>query len=116
MTNVPLLWRRARLPHPRSPGRLEDIAGVVHGFCSGLADTESSSHVDVAAKATDMEALSDAGLAADGSKRRQSAATAYRKHCGAKVRTCTVVTSGLLSSRSMIGWRSASSMTTVLCS
>jgi hypothetical protein len=47
---------------------------------------------------------------------RRSATTAYRKHCGAKVRTCTVVTSGLHSRRSMIGSRSASSVTTVLCS
>ena len=45
----------------------------------------------------------DAGAAIDGLRRRQSAPTAYRKHCGARVRTWTVVTSGLLSRRSMIG-------------
>lgn len=45
-----------------------------------------------------------------------AAVTAYRKHCGARVRTCTVATSGSVSRRSMIGSSSDSSVTTVLWS
>ncbi len=41
--------------------------------------------------------------------------TAYRKHCGSTVRTCTVATSGSSSRSSRIGSRS-SSPTRVLCS
>jgi hypothetical protein len=50
------------------------------------------------------------------SSRRQPAVTAYRKHWGAKVRTCTVATLVSESRRSMTGSRSASSVTTVLWS
>ena len=47
---------------------------------------------------------------------RQPAVTAYRKHWGARVRTCTVATPGSQSRRAMTGSRSASSVMTVLWS
>jgi hypothetical protein len=41
----------ARLPLPRNPRRFDDVAGVVRGFRFKATDCESSTGVDVAAKA-----------------------------------------------------------------
>jgi hypothetical protein len=53
---------QTRLLDPRNPGRLDDVAGVVRGFCFELAGSESRSGVDMAAEGDEAGVIrSDAG-------------------------------------------------------